>query len=576
MVAGASGRSLAAVGGAQLGAGLVGGAILWSVGRVIDALTGDVPDWSATWPWIVVLAVLTAVGALLTAVGREQQVYLSELVHRHTAVRVVDAAATVAFSRFDFGGFYDRMARAIQGAGASATAIVWGTLGATRSLIDAIFITIVLAAIAPIVIPIAAAAYIPLSISSRLGNRTFHRFLWDQTPGDRRRQYLAATFGERDPGREIRMFDLGVPFGAWHRELWDERLTALRSVVRTRLTQSAIGSLVASAISAVALGLVAWLASRGDLSLADAGVAILAVHRLSGTARQLNQHLASLDRGGRQMRDYDRFIAEAAAERELLTGPAAPDTIEQVDLVGVHFTYPEASAPALTGIDLSLRPGEVTAIVGPNGSGKSTLMMLLCGLYEPDNGEICWNGSDIASFHPQTYRDRIAAMFQEFTRYRLSTRVNVAVADFDDRNNDDRVTQALHAAGAEGLLDRLDQGLETELSPAWEDGTELSAGQWQRIAAARALFRQSPLVILDEPTADLDALAEQALIDELVETAGDRCVVFISHRFSAIRKADRIVVLDQGRIVEEGTHGELVGAAGVYATMYRTQTGFEQ
>ena len=133
---------------------------------------------------------------------------------------------------------------------------------------------------------------------------------------------------------------------------------------------------------------------------------------------------------------------------------------------------------------------------------------------------------------------------------------------------------ALAAAGAADVLDCLDGGLETELSPEWADGTELSAGQWQRVAAARALFRRAPLVILDEPTADLDALAEQALIDELVSTAGNRCVVFISHRFSAIRKAGRIVVLDQGRVVEDGGHDELIASAGLYATMYRTQTGF--
>jgi len=559
----------------QLLGGFVAGATIWSVGQVIEGLTGEDPDWGATWPWIVVLAVLTTVAGLLTAIGREQQTLLGELVHRRTAERVIDASATVPFDRFDFGRFYDRMARAIGGAGGSASSIVFGTLGATRSLIDSVFIVIVLLTAAPIVIPIAIAAYVPLAISSRLSNRHFHRFLWDQTPTDRRRAYLASLFGQRDAGREVRMFGLGDTFGSWHARLWEERIVALRSLVRTRLAHAAIGSLVSSLMTAFALGLIAWLASRGDLSLANAGVGILAVHRLSGVARQLNVHLAALDRGGRQMRDYDQFIAEAESERELLTGDEPPRRIERIDMSGVHFTYPEAVAPALRGVDLTLLSGRVTAIVGPNGSGKSTLMMLLCGLYSPDQGAVHWNDQPIDDFHPDGFRGSIAAMFQGFTRYRLRARDNLTVADIDGADDDARIHQVVEKAGATDIVAQLSHGLETELSPQWDDGTELSAGQWQRIAAARALFRNAPLVILDEPTADLDALAEQKLVNELVAAADDRCVVFISHRFSAIRKADRIVVLNDGRVVQDGTHDELLADGGLYATMYRTQTGLE-
>jgi ATP-binding cassette subfamily B protein len=573
MVATAARGSLVLVATVQISSGLLGGGLLYASGRVIAGLTGEEADWSATWPWIAALAGITTLIGVMQAVGNEQQRLISELVNMHTSERLIASSADVPFSRFDSSRFYDRMRRATEGSRGSATSIVWGTLGTTRTVIDMAVIVGLLVVIAPVVIPIALAAYVPLFLMSRRSNATLHRFTWDQTEDDRRRDYLARIFGDRRTAREVRMFDLGHWFGQEHSALWASRMIRLRRVIWSRVNNALFGSLVSSLMTAGALGLVAYLASSGDLTLADAGVGILGVHRLSGAVTRLNSHTASLHQGGLHMLDYDRFIADAERERESQQGLDVPSQVSEIVFHDVSFYYPGSETAALDGVNLRMRRGEVLALVGPNGSGKSTLMMLMCGLYEPSSGEVQWDGVDIALFDPVQLRAAIAPMFQDFTRYQLTARENIAVSDLAHIDDAARVSSALETAGAQPVLDRLGDGLQTRLSRAYTDGTELSAGQWQRLAVARALFHGGPLLVLDEPSADLDALAERILIDELIRRSADRCVLFISHRFSAVRRANRIVVLNQGSVVETGSHNDLVAEHGLYATMFHSQTG---
>jgi len=575
LVANAGRGSLMTVGVIQIATALLGGALLWSAGRVIDGLSGENADWSATWPWIVALAAITTVSGVLTAAGTEYQRLITELVQMHTSQNLIDASASVPFERFDNDGFYNRMQRALEGSADSATVLVWATLGATRSLIEAFVILLLLVTVVPLVIPIAIAAFIPLFVMSRRSNRVQHRFTWTLTEDDRHRGYLASLFADRPAAREVRMFDLGRWFGRTHNDLWKQRLEHLRRVVRTRIGNATIGSFVSSVTSAGALGLIAWMAARGDLSLADAGIGILGAHRLAGAATRINTNIANLHLGALQMRDYEQFLAEAAMAGTDDVGDDVPASVDEITLDRVSFRYPGASVDALSGIELSIRSGEVTAVVGTNGSGKSTLMLVLCGLYMPTEGRVLWDGIDVASFRPSSLRAAIAPMFQDFTRYQLTVRENILVSDLASPANDDRLDMAVDTANAAPVIDRAPLGMETRLSRAYADGTELSAGQWQRLAVARALFHGGPLLILDEPSADLDPLAERELVNELVARSQDRAVLFISHRFSAVRRADRIVVLNEGRLVEEGTHDDLLTDNGIYAAMYQAQVGDE-
>jgi ATP-binding cassette subfamily B protein len=237
----------------------------------------------------------------------------------------------------------------------------------------------------------------------------------------------------------------------------------------------------------------------------------------------------------------------------------------------VTFSYAGARGPALRDVSLELAPGEVVALVGENGSGKTTLAKLLAGLYVPEGGRVMLDGLDTASADADQLRRRVAVIFQDFMRYALPARENVGLGRHERLGDEERVRAAARVAGAHEDLERLPQGYDTVLGPAFAGGTDLSHGQWQRVALARALFRDAPFVILDEPTAALDARAEHDLFQRIRELLAGRTVLLISHRFPSVRMADRIHVMHAGRIVESGTHDDLIARDSRYAELFRLQ-----
>jgi len=222
-------------------------------------------------------------------------------------------------------------------------------------------------------------------------------------------------------------------------------------------------------------------------------------------------------------------------------------------------------------VSLEIRLGETVAVVGENGAGKTTLAKLLCRLYDPDGGTISWDDRDIATCDPDELRSRIAVIFQDFVRYELSARENVGFGDLAALDDVEAVVEAARRAGADEFVADLPEGYETRLGRRFHKGHDLSIGQWQRLALARAFFRDAPLVIMDEPTASLDARAESELFATMDRLFHDRAVLLISHRFSSVRMADRIYVLDDGRIAECGTHDELMASGGLYCELFSLQ-----
>jgi ATP-binding cassette, subfamily B, bacterial len=235
------------------------------------------------------------------------------------------------------------------------------------------------------------------------------------------------------------------------------------------------------------------------------------------------------------------------------------------------FSYPGSSRPALQNVSVTINAGQVIALVGENGSGKTTLAKLLAQLYEPTSGHIWWDGVDTATYDREEMRKHITIIFQDFTQYRLSARENVALGDHGQLYDSNRIRHAACLAGADSFLSELPEGYETTLGKEFFGGVDLSIGQWQRVALARAFFRDAPFVILDEPTAALDARAEYELFQRIRALLRGRTVLLISHRFSTVRRADRIYVLHKGELVEQGTHEELMTAAGRYSQLFRLQ-----
>ncbi|MER6734679.1 ABC transporter ATP-binding protein [Streptomyces puniciscabiei] len=333
--------------------------------------------------------------------------------------------------------------------------------------------------------------------------------------------------------------------------------------------------------SGAALGLcltwvvLVWLAARGTLPASAAGAAIVGVRSGAGSLDAWVRAGAQLFRTALYLEDWAGFLRRAGGLRAVRgSAEVTQGGPEAIRLREVSFAYPGAGSPALRGVELELRRGEVVALVGENGSGKTTLSKLITGMYLPSSGSVCWDDLDLAAADPQQVWQQVGVVPQQYTRWPMSLRENITLGQ-DERHGadeaEDVMRTAAESAGAAELVQLLPHGWETLLARSWWGGHDLSGGQWQRIAIARAFYRNAPVLVLDEPTAALDARAEHHVFQRLRRLAAGRTTVFVTHRLANVRLADRIVVLEGGRIVEEGDFDSLLAAGGLFAELYKLQ-----
>lgn len=346
---------------------------------------------------------------------------------------------------------------------------------------------------------------------------------------------------------------------------------------RKAADQGAVTSLVGAVCgglgSAVVWAAVAWLLTSGRITVGHAGTAVFALQTVGQSVRGLVAVGARAVRTGLYMDDWSGFLDKAGGYR-MRRGSHRPEPPKTIEISSVTHRYAGKDRDALSEVSLTLRRGEVTALVGFNGSGKSTLSKLVSGLYLPTDGQVLWDGTPTGEADPQALWQQVALVPQDYAHWPLTVRENVNQGQPTARG-DAAVREACEAAGADEVIDRLGAGLDTLLAREWLNGEELSGGQWQRIALARAFFREAGLLVLDEPTANLDPRAEYGIFQRLRDLARDRVVLLVTHRITNVAVADRIVVLDEGRIVQEGSYAELAEQPGLFQQLLSYQVTAE-
>jgi ATP-binding cassette subfamily B protein len=526
--------------------------------------------WQDVLPSLAGLALVSVATTVASAIARRQDQMLAELVSRHAWARILDVTCTADLAAFDDAGFHDLIMRAQRGA-FQAGQVVRGLLGLAQAATGVVAGLVALAVLQPLLLPVCAIAAVPSIWLARRRSRSYYYFAFRMTARDRERAYLGSLLSERDAAKEVRAMDLAGFLRARHDRLYAERIDELDALTRRQLRWALVAGVAGSGIVAATVAVLVALALGGQLSIADAAAA-------GGAMIVFGQRVAAGGMASQMLLEAALFLEDYLTFAAMGPGPEAPGAAPAPRRAGgaitaedVWFSYPGSERAALRGASLRIGPGEVVALVGPNGSGKTTLAKLMAGLYVPERGRVLLHGADTTTADRPALRRDVAVVFQDFLRYWLPVRDNIAMGRHEHFRDGERVADAARRAGAEGDIEALPDGYDTQLGPVFAGGADLSVGQWQKVAIARLFFRDAPFVILDEPTAALDARAEHELFARIRELLEGRAVLLISHRFSTVREADRIYVLEAGEVVEEGSHQELMALGGTYAEMFTLQ-----
>ena len=496
---------------------------------------------------------------------------LGDLFTNATSVRLMRHAATLDLAHFEDPDLQDSLERARRQTTGRMT-LVSQVLAQAQDLVTIATLAAGLVAFAPWLILLLVVALVPAFLGEAHFNAKSYSVAYSWTPERRELDYLRQLGASVETAKEVKLFGLSGFLTERYRTLADGFYRANRALAVRRASWGAALAAVGSAGYYLAYGWIAFEAVRGRFTLGDLTFLAGSFGRLRGLLEGLLAGFSSL--AGQALYVDDLFAYFAIRPR--IASPDAPVPFpapirEGFRFENVGFRYPGSDRWAVRGLTFDLKAGESLALVGENGAGKTTVVKLLARLYDPDEGRILLDGVDLKAYDLDTLRANIGVIFQDFVRYHLSAADNIAVGRIGDREDRPRIEDAAGRSLADAVVAKLPQGYDQVVGRRFREGVDLSGGEWQKIGLARAYMRDAQVLILDEPTAALDARAEYEVFRRFKDLTGDVTAVVISHRFSTVRMADRILVLDGGRVLEVGTHADLLAAGGRYAELFELQ-----